>query len=379
VVVADVAARAEHGRLTAAVRLETPAQVHAFLLDGAQPRLVVDLPAAVWLHNAALTPHAQAQFGPVRARFARRTPAASRLVFDLPAPGLELRSEKRLVDGGIEVAFSLRLAPGAETFPPPPPAAAAANSRPTPAAPPALAPRPEPPAGERPLIVLDAGHGGKDPGTVPEQAGVQEKDITLAAALELEALLRKRGYEVRLTRGDDSFVPLETRVERARAWGADLFLSLHADSGGAAHVAGASVYTLSEAGGRRARRLHSLTNWAGPEADPRVEDILFDLTLASSSDRSSAFAETLLRNLAGAAPLLRNSRRTAGFYVLLAPDVPAVLLEMGFLTNPADAARLASSSGRARLLKAVAAAIDEHFQPRTLLASVESGRASAAP
>ena len=368
VVVAEVAASTGRGEVRAAVRLETPAPVHAFLLEGDRPRLVVDMPAAVWAQALALNPQAQADFGPVKARFARRTAESSRLVFDLPGPATGLRAEKRLVDGGLEITFHMRL-PMLEEAPPPAPLAAAQPSA-RPAEPPLT-------GGERPLIVLDAGHGGKDPGATPTGAGVQEKDITLAAALELEALLRKRGYQVRLTRGDDSFVPLETRVERARSWGADLFLSLHADSGGAPSLAGASVYTLSEAGGRRARRLHTVDE-AGND-NPLVEDILFDLTLASSTDRSSAFAETLLRSLSGAAPLLRNSRRTAGFYVLLAPDVPAVLLEMGFLTNPEDARRLASTEGRGRLLKAVAAAIDEHFQSRTLLASVESTRVAATP
>jgi len=365
-VVAEVAASAGRGEVRAALRLETPAPVNAFLLEGERPRLVVDLPAAVWAQSLAFSTHRQADFGAVKARFARRTPESSRLVFDLPGRATGMRVEKRLSGGGVEITFHVQL-PGLGQAPAP-------LAAPEPSARPA-----QPPAsrGEGMLIVLDAGHGGKDPGASPAGAGVQEKDITLAAALELEALLRKRGYQVRLTRGDDSFVPLETRLERARSWGADLFLSLHADSGGAPSAAGASVYTLSEAGGRRARRLHAVEETSSEP--PLIQDILFDLTLASSTDRSSAFAETLLRNLTGAVPLLRNSRRTAGFYVLLAPDVPAVLLEMGFLTNAEDARRLASPEGRARLLKAVAAAIDEHFQSRTLLASVESTRVAATP
>ena len=218
----------------------------------------------------------------------------------------------------------------------------------------------------RKVIVIDAGHGGHDPGA--QGSNEHEKDLTLAAARVLRDRLQREGrYVVVLTRDSDVYVALEDRVRIARKANADLFISLHADSGTTPDLKGATVYTLSEQGTTRAaNQVFEKANWismALPGADQQVNRILLDLTQRETRNRSSEFAETLLARIADKAPLLRRSHRDAGFMVLLAPDVPAVLLEMGFITNPADERRLADTAERRRLMDGVAQAIDTYFGP----------------
>ena len=231
------------------------------------------------------------------------------------------------------------------------------------------APRPSAPPrrAERPLIVIDAGHGGNDPGASGARA--QEKQVTLAAALALKTELEKNGrYRVRLTRSDDRYVDLYRRVSIARQSDADLFISLHADAGADPALRGASVYTLSEQGaGRAVREFTRGDNWHRelhlPGRDPSVDRILLDMTQRATQNRSAQFARVLLTHLEGSdQPLLRRSHRDAGLAVLLAPDVPAVLLEMGFITNPEDERLLTDERARRRLMKSVADGIDRYFR-----------------
>jgi N-acetylmuramoyl-L-alanine amidase len=167
-------------------------------------------------------------------------------------------------------------------------------------------------------------------------------------------------------------VPLASRVRIAQRAGADLFISLHSDSGPDATVRGASVYTLSEKASNRAARFVSRDDWfmkASLTGDRGVSDILFDLTQRATKNRSAAFAQTLVHRIDGKAPLLRRSQRDAGFMVLLAPDVPAVLLEMGFLSNPDDEGFLRDAQKRGRLMNAVSDSIDDYFGQATRIAS----------
>lgn len=214
------------------------------------------------------------------------------------------------------------------------------------------------------VVVIDAGHGGKDPGAMAITGG-KEKDVTLAAALALRDLLEADGrYVVRLTRDTDVYVEHEDRVTKARNWNADLFISLHADAAGSSSVSGASVYTISARGEGRIDREASKNNWVIPIEDgtpQRLTGILSDLVKRETKTRSAEFAELLLPELESAGPVLRNTHRSAGFYVLLAPDVPAVLLELGFLTNSADAKRLQSAKGREAAAEAIKQAIDTYF------------------
>lgn len=213
------------------------------------------------------------------------------------------------------------------------------------------------------VIVIDAGHGGRDVGA--QGARGFEKDINLAAAQALKARLEETGrYKVVMTRNSDVYIPLETRVRVAQRADADLFISLHSDSGPEASLRGASVYTLSDKASSRSAKFVSRDDWfmkASLAGDQGVRDILFDLTQRATRNRSAVFAQTLVSHIEGKAPLLRRSHRDAGLVVLLAPDVPAVLLEMGFINNPEDEARLRDPTSRARLVDAVAHAIDDHF------------------
>ncbi|HEY3813081.1 MAG TPA: N-acetylmuramoyl-L-alanine amidase [Caulobacteraceae bacterium] len=220
------------------------------------------------------------------------------------------------------------------------------------------------PAGKR-TIVIDPGHGGHDPGA--QGSSSHEKTLTLAAAKALKARLERTGrYRVVLTRSSDEYIPLEGRVAIARRAGADLFISLHADSGSDPRIHGATVYTLSEHGVDRAARValrHDdwLRDAPAQPRDPEVNRILLDLTQRDTSNRSSTFANLLLTRIETRTPLLQSGHRDAGFAVLLAPDVPAVLLEMGFITNPADEAELSDPVRRGQLMDAVAQAVDDYF------------------
>jgi N-acetylmuramoyl-L-alanine amidase len=222
------------------------------------------------------------------------------------------------------------------------------------------------------VIVIDAGHGGKDPGS--SGANTAEKDVTLAAAKALKTKLEKSGrYTVVMTRQSDTFVPLEARVQIARRADADLFISLHADSGPDATTRGASVYTLSEKGTERVARVLEKDDWLMkanlPGRDRAVSQILLDLSQRATKNRSAAFAETLLQSVGEETTLLRRSHRDAGFIVLLAPDVPAVLLEMGFITNVDDEQLLKTPADRGRLMDAVAGSIESYFTAQTRLAA----------
>ena len=226
------------------------------------------------------------------------------------------------------------------------------------------------------VVVVDAGHGGKDPGASAVTGG-HEKDITLAAALQLKALLEADNrYDVRLTRETDTFIELEDRVTLARNWGANLFISLHADAAGKDTVSGASVYTISARGESRIDKEASKNDWEIPLEDgtsQSISGILKDLVKRETKTHSGEFAELLLPELQQAGPVLRDTHKSAGFYVLLAPDVPAVLLELGFLTNRDDANRLQSRSGRQKSMQAVKRGIDRFFDQQEKLMADRSG------
>jgi len=229
---------------------------------------------------------------------------------------------------------------------------------------PAIANVPLPPRKPRPprLLVLDPGHGGKDPGAIGRN-GVLEKTITLDLGLRLANLLRgQEKIQVRLTRETDTFVPLQDRVKFARALGADLFVSIHADSAPNPKARGLSVYSLSDrASDDLTKSLVEQEIKAEPEqktlpdyVDPEVAAILLDLTTKRTRQLSAGVKERIIRGMTGDWPILTNPIRSANFVVLRAPDVPSVLLESGFLSNTQDATMLASKTQRARLAKELA-------------------------
>lgn len=226
---------------------------------------------------------------------------------------------------------------------------------------------------EKTTIVIDAGHGGVDPGAT-SRSGHYEKDIVLDVARRLQRQLLNSGrYRVVMTRETDVFVPLRERVNIARNAGADLFVSVHADSLRSAKVRGASVYSLSEkASDKEAAQLAAKENSSdviagisiGNETDDIVRSILIDLAQRETKNKSVRFAKLLLPELGGVGALLRNSHRYAGFRVLMAPDVPSVLVELGLLSNAADEKLLMSSRGRDKLAAAISEAIDRYFAER---------------
>ncbi len=216
-----------------------------------------------------------------------------------------------------------------------------------------------------PVIVIDPGHGGRDPGAVG-QLNTYEKSVTLKAAQELKALLEKSGaYTVYLTRDGDRYVDHDDRIKIARQKNADLFISIHADSTGSPSTRGASVYTLADRAIGRSKRIVNNQNWImdvdlSTQSDP-VGDILVDLAQRKTFTQSGEFADHLINQLSGSTHLVRNSHRRAGYYVLLAPDVPAVLLELGFISNKQDEKLLKSARHRKKVLKSVKTAIDRYF------------------
>lgn len=218
-------------------------------------------------------------------------------------------------------------------------------------------------------VVIDAGHGGKDPGALAVTGG-KESDVVLKTAIALKKELQKSPrYDVRLTRDTDIYIEHEDRVSMARDWGADLFISLHADAAGKPDISGASVYTISTTGERRINNTANKYGWHLPIEDGTSDDvsgILEDLIKRETKSNSTVFAEFLVPELAQAGPLLRNTHRQKNLFVLLAPDVPAVLIEIGFLTNKADAKRLKSSRGRKKSAQAIRRAIDAYFDRQDL-------------
>jgi len=313
----------------------------------------------------------------------------ARVVFDLTRPavvtegtfgrdGRELTLELRTVD---DASFARAAAEGRMSFLPPfnlgsaPPAAREyAVSIPVP--PPAKGiglPRVYGDDPNRPLVVIDAGHGGVDPGAISPTSGLREKDVTLRIAKAIRDELLKSGrVRVALTREDDRFLVLQERYGIARKLHADLFISIHCDSVGAGEASGASVYTLSEvASDKEAAKLAARENKAdvisgvdlgGANAD--ISSILIDLTQRETMNNSANFARLLGREAQPLIPVKPNFHRMASLVVLKAPDMPSILFETGYISNPKDAAFIDSAHGRLAIAQAVRQAVDIHFARR---------------
>lgn len=330
-------------------------------------RVVVDLSRVEW--RAA--PGKDDRKGVISGlRFAQFDPRTSRMVIDVRKP-VEVRKAFLLTPrGNWAYRFVIDIAPVDE--------ASFASSAGAPEERAGRAARPSPPKPPRKpaarraakrVVVLDPGHGGVDPGAIGV-SGVREKSVTLSAARELKNILQKTNrYKVILTRNSDRFLRLRDRVAMARDTGAHLFVSLHADSIGRRGVRGASVYTLSEkASDAEAAALAAKENKADllggvllKVEDEEVEEILIDLGQRETKNRSAGFANIALPELGRRVRTLRNGHRFAGFAVLKAPEVPSVLVEMGYLSNRRDERMLSTAKGRRPVLEALARAIDRYF------------------
>lgn len=222
----------------------------------------------------------------------------------------------------------------------------------------------------RPLVVIDAGHGGVDPGVINVNTGLREKDVTLqiAQAIRNELLAIGR-FRVALTRDDDRHLILRERYGMARRLKASMFISVHCDSVASGDTSGASVYTLSEvASDKEAARLATRENKADlisgvnpGDADADVSSILIDLTQRKTMNASAQFARALGREAKPLIPTKTAFHRMASLIVLKAPDMPSILFETGYISNRSDAAFLGSRDGQSRIARSVRAAADQYF------------------
>jgi N-acetylmuramoyl-L-alanine amidase len=223
----------------------------------------------------------------------------------------------------------------------------------------------------RPLVLIDPGHGGRDPGATSVSGEVTEKDLTLQLARELRDRLARDGrVRIAMTRDDDRYLPLEQRSALARRLGASLYVSLHMDSAPNPLARGASVYSLSDvASDEEAARLARSENSAAARAgvsDGSVRAILSDLVLRSQMNASANLAERLVRNSATGVELRPQPHRFADFYVLRSAGVPAVLFEAGYISNVDDEALLRDPKQRARIVRALASTIEADVAARSV-------------
>ena len=363
--VTDVRFGGSPDRTRVVIDSDAPLKYHVFLLAAGTQRIVIDLPRVRWSIDGLTTESGSGKGDGVVGsyRFAHNTATTSRLVLDLAEPAVVSREfvlSPKDDDKTYRIVMDLEAATS-EAF-----AASATGDR--------AGPRPvAQKVVRKPLIVIDPGHGGKDPGA-SSKSDLREKDVTLGVAVALrEELMKSERYDVVLTRSTDVFIELEDRVTKARNLGADLFIALHADAGSKAETRGASVYTLSPEGEKRVEAARHKNDWIlDVEVDSnrpeQVNQILADLVQRETKNQSARFAQTLAPALAEVGwPTLQNTHRKRGFYVLLSPDVPAVLLEMGFITNDQDAAMLVSETKRRKLVQGVASAIDAFFDSQAKL------------
>lgn len=364
----------DHDALTTRLSFDVsrPAEVQARLLE-APDRIVVDLPqVAFQIDGVAGGGGKPRTAGLVRSfRFGLFAPGRSRVVIDLAGPATITRLGSTTIAGGDPSRLTIELASATrDTFHKAVQAAALApplDEAPAPVSPPATA------ASTRPVIVIDPGHGGVDPGA-SGVGGVVEKTITFDFASALVDRLNASGrYTAVLTRKDDSFVSLGDRVKVARDANAALFVSIHADTlAASAGVTGATVYTCSDkASDAEAARVAATENEADAAAGldsvpqaPGVNDILFDLTRRETRTYAHLFQRTLVGYWQKIARVNKNPERAAGFKVLQAPDVPSVLLELGYLSSDRDVRSLTSPEWRAQAAGSVVTAIDAFFAPR---------------
>lgn len=355
----------------------------------APDRVIIDFPEMSW----ALPMNAAAAKGGIiqSFRFGSFTAGRSRMVLDVKGPVVVKSAFMIEPRDAHRFRYVVDLQP---SQPPRPQQAAIPTATPVAPAPPQIQaraappqqqsavvqPLPRPPGARQPakprdarhVVAIDAGHGGVDPGTIGK-GGTQEKDITLTMARELKARLEATGrYRVILTRDRDIFLPLRDRFGMARANGAEMFISLHADANPNPIVRGGSVYTLSEvASDKEAEMLAAKENKADLIAgmdlsheNPQVTSILLDLAQRETMNYSATFAAMMVAELGKSVQLLGRSHRFAGFAVLKAPDVPSVLFELGYLSNSAEEKLLNQAAYRRKIADGVVRAADRFFRER---------------
>lgn len=352
----------DESRTRVVVETTEPAEFRAFTLDGVSTRLVIDLPASAWSVDGLEMGEGVGRGLVDDFRFFNNSAASSRIVFELEHPAViseqfaldpasGSNNYRLVVDLERTSQEAFRDNSGYHRI-------GDMNSL--------IAERVEavytPPARERRVIVIDAGHGGHDPGAIGI-GGTHESTVTLAAARELRRQLEATGrYQVLMTRDRDIYPSWEQRVGVMAEARADLFLSLHADSSRNPNVRGASVYTLNDRAENRARTRARQDAAHTDQAD--VNNILVELELREKRNQSSVFAQFLLDHMDDSSPLLTNPHRQANLFVLLDSRVPAVLVEMGFMSNRTDERNLLSERFRRNQMSSVVRGIDAYFAGR---------------
>jgi N-acetylmuramoyl-L-alanine amidase len=380
-VASDVRFAGDDKRTRFILDLDKSVQLRAFAL--ADPyRVVVDLPQTTFRLGADVGSTGR---GLIKAfRYGLVMPGGSRIVFDLTGPARIQKAYVLDAANGQPARLIVDLeAVDRTTFVQS--LAAESRSKLRPAIEPASAvadatdtARLAPAADSRPVVVIDPGHGGIDNGT---QAGDEtEKDLVLGFSLALRDRIEKSGkYRVVMTRTDDTFIPLGERVRMARTQSAALFVSIHADAlpRGEGDAQGATIYTLSDhASDVEAERLAEAENRADAiagvnltEEPTDVADILIDLAQRETRAFSNRFARLLMHEMKGSVRMHKHPLKSAGFKVLKAPDVPSVLVELGYVSNKSDLAQLVSEDWRARTVGTVAQAVEAFFAKRVVSAS----------
>jgi N-acetylmuramoyl-L-alanine amidase len=359
------------------IEVSDPLKLRVFTLANPD-RVVIDMPEVLWRLNGADKPSG---LGAVKSyRYGLFRPGDSRFVIDLNSPVSAAPPMILPPENGYGYRVVLDLAPTTQAlfektagWPADLRAKEKAVELVASVPPPAPILKPTLPGGEaasrRKVVVIDPGHGGIDSGTLAAD-GAMEKNLVLDEGKRLARVLQSRGYTVHMTRDTDIYIPLRERVSIARGYGADLFISLHADSNPDITVSGASVYTLSESGSDKeaaalAKKENQSDIIAGVDLtgqDDAVSHILIDLAQRDTINRSVRFAEAVVGKLSGATDILpREPHRSAAFAVLKAPDVPAVLIELGYLSNGHDSMQMATPDWREGVANAIAGAVDKWF------------------
>lgn len=375
--------------------LSGPVQHSVFTL-AAPDRIVIDVSGAKLATSLEQLSLANTPITGVRS--AQRSAEDLRVVIDLSAPvspkSFTLAPNQQYGHRLVVDLFDQGSAP-----PPTQTPSIAASAPPVPVTPTQPPPKLTPvPNGKRDIVVaIDAGHGGEDPGALSPVKGQYEKNVTLAISRELQRQINaEKGFRAELVRTGDYFIPLRKRTEIARKKGADLFVSIHADAAPRASAFGASVYALSERGATSetarwladAENQSDLIGGAGnvslDDKDKMLAGVLLDLSMTASLSSSLNVGQKVLSNMGGITPLHKRRVEQAGFMVLKSPDIPSILVETGFISNPNEAKKLHTASHQQALARSITTGVKQFFHenppPGTYVAWLrDEGKIAAGP
>lgn len=375
--------------------LSGPVQHSVFTL-AAPDRIVIDVTGAKLATSLDQLSLANTPITGVRS--AQRSGEELRVVIDLSAPvspkSFTLAPNQQYGHRLVVDLFDQGSAPPAAQTP-----SVAASAPPVPVTPTQPPPKLTPvPNGKRDIVVaIDAGHGGEDPGALSPVKGQYEKNVTLAIARELQRQINaEKGFRGELVRTGDYFIPLRKRTEIARKKGADLFVSIHADAAPRSSAFGASVYALSERGATSetarwladAENQSDLIGGAGnvslDDKDKMLAGVLLDLSMTASLSSSLNVGQKVLSNMGNITPLHKRRVEQAGFMVLKSPDIPSILVETGFISNPNEAKKLHTASHQQALARSITTGVKQFFHenppPGTYVAWLrDEGKIAAGP